>query len=131
MPRFVILRHELPDLADRASHWDLMLEEDEHLVTWSLPSLPCQGQYTWANQLADHRLHYLDYEGPVSGDRGTVKRYDQGMFEWIARTPLIWRVRLCGEQIAGILELTRDAPADQRWRIWFSSGRDATGVDKG
>ena len=34
-----------------------------------------------AEVLPDHRLAYLDYEGPISGDRGSVTRWDRGTYD--------------------------------------------------
>lgn len=34
-----------------------------------------------AERLADHRRVYLEYEGPLSGDRGEVRRVASGTFE--------------------------------------------------
>ena len=34
-----------------------------------------------ATRLPDHRLAYLEYEGPVSGNRGVVRRIDSGKYE--------------------------------------------------
>ena len=76
MPRFVILEHDHPEL-----HWDLMLETGTVLRTWRLAQPPTAGGAVAAMALADHRLHYLDYEGPVSGGRGTVRRWDCGEYE--------------------------------------------------
>src|SRR4051794_31329065 len=76
MPRFVILEHDHPGL-----HWDLMLETGPVLRTWRLAQPPLTpGQRIAATALGDHRPMYLDYEGPVSGDRGTVKRWDAGTY---------------------------------------------------
>ena len=72
--RFVILEHDHPAL-----HWDFMLEANGVLRTWRLPAVPAAGEMI-AEQIADHRLAYLDYEGPVSGARGTVKRWDHGTY---------------------------------------------------
>ena len=44
MPRFVILHHVTLPGADRASHWDLMLEMGDALRTWALPTPPEAGQ---------------------------------------------------------------------------------------
>src|ERR1700730_7618701 len=77
MPRFVILQHDHPEL-----HWDLMLQAGETLRTWRLakaPELP--GEAIVASAIGDHRPMYLDYEGPVSGGRGQVIRWDQGTYE--------------------------------------------------
>ncbi len=49
-----------------------MIEFEESLRTWELLHLPVEGETTAVRRLPDHRLHYLDYEGPVSSDRGHV-----------------------------------------------------------
>ena len=78
MPRFVVLEHVRPE--DR--HWDLMLESGDALATWALKHSPDSAQPIAAEQLPDHRLAYLDYEGPISGGRGAVTRspYPQRVF---------------------------------------------------
>lgn len=78
MSRYVLLQHVMPPNSGRESHYDLMLEDNGKLITWALPHLPRAGSQTTATKLADHRLAYLDYEGPVSGDRGEVRRVDAG-----------------------------------------------------
>ena len=83
MPRFVILRHEGRDPEQPSVHWDLMLESGGILRTWALAALPAAGEPITAEQLPDHRLHYLDYEGPLSGNRGSVTRWDHGSFELV------------------------------------------------
>ena len=77
MPRFVLLEHDHPHL-----HWDLMLEAGAVLRTWRLAGVPRPGTPVAALASFDHRLAYLDYEGPVSGDRGRVRRVDAGTFAW-------------------------------------------------
>jgi hypothetical protein len=104
MPRFVILEHDHPVL-----HWDLMLEAGEALRTWRLgraPSTP--GDVMDAQALPDHRLFYLDYEGPVSGDRGVVKRWDAGQYEMLSSSEAgEICVRLHGSRIQGIARIAR------------------------
>ena len=39
MPRFVVLEHELPAESERASHWDLMLEDGQVLLKCRYKSL--------------------------------------------------------------------------------------------
>ena len=128
MPRFAILEHDFPHL-----HWDLLLEAGSACRTWRLsappwqraPRLPEHSPQSsaslrpppprkteepgigaiHADALPDHRLMYLDYEGPVSGNRGTVTRRDGGTFTWItARTDRVV-VLLDGDQASGRLEL--------------------------
>jgi hypothetical protein len=77
MPRrFVILEHDHPFL-----HWDLLLAEECSARTWRLLRKPCLGEPIAAEPLPDHRLMYLDYEGVVSGDRGSVKRFLAGTYQ--------------------------------------------------
>lgn len=85
MPRFVILQHVTPPGYRQATHWDLMLEDHGTLLTWALAESPRAGLSITATQLPDHRLAYLDYEGPVSDDRGEVTRVDSGDFLWLSR----------------------------------------------
>ncbi|MBI1312570.1 hypothetical protein GC176_14855 [bacterium] len=75
MPRFVLLEHDHPFL-----HWDLMLEWGDALRTWRLDQVPRNAASIPVERLPDHRSAYLDYEGPVSGNRGTVRRIDTGEF---------------------------------------------------
>ena len=78
MPRFVILEHDHP-----VRHFDLMLETGSILRTWRLVEPPQPGKWVVAEPSFDHRVLYLDYEGPVSGDRGNVKRLLAGTFELV------------------------------------------------
>lgn len=78
MPRFVVLEHDWPSL-----HWDFLVEMGGALRSWRLLAEPGPGREVPAEPNAVHRLLYLDYEGPVSGDRGNVRRWDSGMFDWI------------------------------------------------
>ena len=74
--RFVILIHDHPHL-----HWDFMLETSGVLKTWRLAEEPRTGATTAATVLPDHRIEYLEYEGPVSHNRGTVTRFDAGTYQ--------------------------------------------------
>ena len=62
-----------------------MLEDGSSLLTWKLEKPPIANLEITAFHIGNHRLAYLDYEGPVSGGRGTVTRWDAGEFEWIER----------------------------------------------
>lgn len=80
MPRYVILHHTTPPGYRQGTHYDLMLEEDGKLLTWALAELPRVGLQIQAVRLPDHRLGYLEYEGPISGDGGEVRRVDAGEY---------------------------------------------------
>ena len=95
--RFVVLFHEFPTNQpdsdafesdenrhrNRNSHWDLMLEADGKLETWSLAEQPIIGKTIKAIRLPAHRLAYLKYEGPVSNDRGSVQRLLEGVYRFV------------------------------------------------
>lgn len=108
MERYVILEHDYPE-----RHWDLMLECGAALRTWRLLVRPDPGRTVPAQASFDHRLAYLDYEGPVSGGRGCVQRWDQGSFQWL--TPEAGReaervaVLLQGERLHGLAVLEQTA----------------------
>jgi hypothetical protein len=121
MPRYVILLHELPPGHERATHWDLMLERAGCLRTWALPEVPCTTLECPADQLADHRLDYLDYEGAVSGDRGRVSRWDEGVYHTESETPEALTVLLHGRRLAARVTLARVAASSHSWRVAFSA----------
>src|SRR5688572_32432433 len=104
MPRFVILFHETPPTYLRPPHYDLMLEQDGGLRTWALERSPEAETAIAAEQLGEHRLSYLDYEGPVSGDRGVVTRWDAGEYVLDEESPQRIIATLCGARLHGQLE---------------------------
>jgi hypothetical protein len=119
MPRFVILRHEMPPSSSRGAHFDLMLEVGGGLRTWSIPELPAPGKLIQAEALSDHRLAYLDYEGPVSDNRGSVSRVDEGEYEVLADSAGLWHVRLAGKALSGKLELRQLEDSPSQWMASF------------
>ena len=71
----------LHTLADGTRHVDWMIAQDPRgerpLVTFRLEGRLDElggGQCLRAERIADHRPRYLRYEGPISGDRGSVRR---------------------------------------------------------
>lgn len=101
MPRFVILIHDHP-----FPHWDFLLENGATCRTWRLrndPALLSAG--ILAEALPDHRLMYLEYEGPVSGERGTVIRWDSGTFQWRRNETETCEVDITGKIWRGVVHL--------------------------
>jgi hypothetical protein len=100
--RFVIQEHRTSE----GTHWDLMLERAGALKTWSLESEPPDtGPFEIrAIQHFDHRLLYLDFEGEISGGRGSVRIHDGGAFEaeWSGERV---RLKLFGQRLFGEFEL--------------------------
>jgi hypothetical protein len=115
MPRFALLEHDHP-----AAHLDLLLQAGEVLWAWRIDALPPAGVAAEAERNFDHRLVYLDYEGPVSGGRGQVRRLDGGEFEWVEESAGCVVAALRGRVLQGRLELTH--VEGQRWRLtWFGT----------
>ena len=105
--RFVILVHDHPFV-----HWDLLVEHGAVLRSWRLLECPERWRHGFAASLpadaiGDHRLAYLDYEGPVSGERGCVARWDHGSAVWLDDDEEAIRLRLFGERLRGELALIR------------------------
>jgi len=100
--RFVILHHQSPS----GEHWDVMLETATALTTWSIPPQCLSGSSFScpAVPLPAHRKHYLDYEGEVTGNRGTVIRVDTGVYEQLSPETFI----LHGSIFTGQLALDKD-----------------------
>ena len=98
MMRFVILTHDFPFL-----HWDLMLETagSNILRTWRLLAEPGSAKEIQAESLPDHRREYLDYEGPVSRGRGSVVRWDAGVYEANTDEKTALRLSLSGNKLRG------------------------------
>lgn len=118
MPQFVLLEHDYPEF-----HWDFMLERGDTLLTWRLDRVPDEAGEIMATSLPDHRAAYLDYEGPVSGNRGSVQRVDRGDFELLAPDDGSLSVRLNGTRLQGTARLRKispeGSPDESAWRmIW-------------
>lgn len=84
MPPTVLLRHTLPD---GTSHYDWLLaradrvgDDERALLTFRVADRVdlLRAGASPATRLPDHRGLYLAYEGPVSGDRGSVERVAAG-----------------------------------------------------
>jgi hypothetical protein len=107
-----------------------MLEVGTKLQTWALNELPrdwqldgdhslavCDASTVEAERLPDHRLAYLDYEGPVSGDRGSVRRLDVGTF---CELPEPMSFSLTGQVIRGRVDLQQLDGGNSKWQLLFT-----------
>ena len=129
MPRYVLLRHDCPPAMGRSSHWDFMLEHTGALWTWALQDLPAEWQRQLAigsddtfkdevraERLADHRLDYLEYEGPLSEGRGNVRRIATGIYALVEASERRIVARLA-EPLSGIALLSRSDRPPMDWQL--------------
>lgn len=121
MARYVILRHDTPQGDPRPRHWDFLLEAGSQLRAWALAEEPQAGRMIVAESLPNHRLAYLDYEGPISGDRGAVCQWDAGTFQWQQVTETTSVVELTGRRLVGVARLTRKTGDSAHWQFCFSA----------
>lgn len=113
--RFVVLRH----VTRGDAHYDLMIDLGHALATWKTAQPPeTAGDHGLAcEQIADHRRAYLDYEGPISGDRGSVTQHDRGTCRIESSTEERWVVSFEGERLRGPHELVRGGQGESDWRL--------------
>jgi hypothetical protein len=111
VPRFVVLEHDWP-----APHWDLLLEDGPVLRAWRLSTEPGPERTVPAEPNFDHRPLYLEYEGPVSGGRGAVRRWDAGTFEGEVGKGE-WEVRLAGGRLNGPGRMERGTDGGWVFRV--------------
>lgn len=114
--RFVVLAHDEPN---GGRHFDLMIAQGPALATWRCPVEPEKasvGPLT-LKKLPDHRLHYLTYEGPISGNRGMVRRRDEGTCAILRREEAEWLVEFSGRVLNGRFQLRSTSDADQSWLL--------------
>jgi DNA polymerase Ligase (LigD) len=120
--RFAILRHT----RQQEVHWDLLLELPgrELLATWQVYADPA----VWTNSatgdflatvraLPDHRRTYLDYEGPISADRGQVQRVEEGRFRLLTNEAGKIVLELTGKRLQARLELVLADSAASLWQL--------------
>ncbi len=127
----VLLRHDLPD---RSHHFDWLLDlaasTDAPLTTFRLQQpVHAKQQRTRlaAEKIADHRRRYLDYEGPLSGNRGTVRRIAAGHIISAVSTSDQWLLTVhwtAPQPIVQQLQLDRHAETDadsSQWTVFCIS----------
>ncbi|MCH2201461.1 MAG: hypothetical protein MK102_05805 [Fuerstiella sp.] len=107
--QFVILEHDHPFL-----HWDFLIEDGAGLASWRLHETPEIGTSIPATALKLHRRHYLTWEGPVSGDRGSVQRRFWGFLELSERWPRV-------SEWPGLTLRVLDSPLAEQCRLILNS----------
>jgi hypothetical protein len=113
MPRFAILQHDSPS----GTHWDFLLDMDGSLRTWALPSMPEVNKEIACRPLPDHRMVYLEYEGPISDGRGSVTRWDAGTFVIERESDAEIVVVLQGAKLRGRAAISKSPRDRSQWRF--------------
>ena len=94
-------------------HYDLLFRDPEGeagLLTWRLAEPTwrwCEVGVLEAVAIQRHRDHYLSYEGPLTGGRGTVERVDAGQVwavDWATNRGML---RFKTERFLGQVRLKR------------------------
>ena len=89
-------------------------------MTWELTSLLTSQNNQVVRRLANHRLVYLDFQGPLSDDRGTVKLVDTGSLEWVTLESERLIGRINGQTTDGKLTLTSEGSSiNDVWNLTF------------
>lgn len=117
--RFVVLRHE----QDGHHHFDLMIDTGPALATWKMPEPPETTRAVPQDclRLPDHRRRYLDYQGPLSENRGEVTRHDDGHCIVHACSPVCWEITFYGRELRGRVRLERAAQSSNDWSLRLAS----------
>jgi hypothetical protein len=87
---YVILRHE----GVAKPHFDLMFQTKvgSKLATWRSETWRPREPVT-VEKIGDHRMAYLTFEGEISGNRGSVKRVEQGICD-VEKSGNVWNIEL-------------------------------------
>ena len=104
----VLLRHAM----EAGTHYDWLIARPGEDLLWTArvadPSSRWAELRRWTLEaLPPHRRVYLTYEGPVSGDRGTVERVDSGDVRIEAWTADAATLVVAMAQFRGTVSLTR------------------------
>ncbi len=88
---------------------------DGPLISFRLaerPDLAARGQRIRSERIGDHRRAYLEYEGPISANRGSVKRLAHGLLLSLAETPTSLRLILRWDQASEAVWLATPVSSD-------------------
>jgi hypothetical protein len=99
-------------------HYDLMIQRGSVLATWQLAIPPAEATAQRpipARRIGDHRLAYLGYQGPVTGNRGSVAIADRGTCQFVSVEPSQWLVRLDGRTLRGPYCLRQTSQEADQW----------------
>jgi hypothetical protein len=111
--RFAVLRHS--GFPERVDHYDLLLEtthgespEDTALMKFETTSQLHSSELT-VEYKGNIRRRYLQYEGPMSGNRGRVIRIDEGTYVFYGVSK---GIDFNGKRLKGVLYPDSGSPCE-------------------
>ena len=99
-----------------------MLEKEAGLRSWRLSREADVGGKIDAIPLPEHRIAYLDYEGPVGGNRGSVTRWDFGNYQTLTESVGFLEVELQGNRLKGRATIVRRDDGNWTFECFPSPG---------
>lgn len=123
--RTTVLQHTLPD---GSSHFDWLMELDPverpRIPTFRVSERPHDAvrDHFDAERLPDHRRRYLDYSGPLSRDRGSVKVVAMGTVVRAQVGAATLRVEVSFDQ--GTRRWDARCVHGSTWRFWCIDEND-------
>lgn len=105
-PTLVVQEH---DAQKAGLHYDLRLEDEGVLRSWSVPKLPAlvanQIGRALAIQVEDHPLAYASYEGDIPLGQyggGSVRIWDKVEYEPLSKGDKTWKFRVASGRMKGV-----------------------------
>lgn len=89
----------------RQNHYDFLLESAGFFITIELSALPWEIAIVRGKVLSPHRLEYWDLEGPISGNRGCVKRITRGNYQMVPTEQNAWKLTLDSAEVQTVLSI--------------------------
>ncbi len=111
---YVIQKHAATRL-----HYDLRLEMDGVLKSWTVPKEPptTSGVRRLAVRVEDHPIEYAEFEGTIPEGEygaGTVEIWDKGTYQLLERKENKLIIKINGEKIKGVYVLLK-FKNDKNW----------------
>ena len=110
MNQWVLLEHKVYSGNFSDIHYDFLIEDERDCLTWKFFQIPLSNQISVKiSREPNHRLIWLSREEyELSGNRGFVKRIDNGLFKNVSEKldSENFRLILDGEILYGLLEIS-------------------------
>ena len=117
--KFVVQKHT----HQGSVHWDFMLEKQDFLQTYRLDKSPEQilQKGAKAEQIFDHSLKFLTYQGPVNQGRGSVSIVESGTYQVGKESDNLIELHLTGQILKGKFIIQH--LAENNWRLYIENPR--------